>query len=152
MGRPCSSRKENSSMMNMLKVTKGRESSVSSGSWVLNLKVLDCTISNYSTVTRHMGVGNLSPLAGDVAKGTHIWANWLRHRLHRVQAAKKVIRLDIWVHQPRRKEHNKIWSSGVPTGNGELANSDSEFPWFDKISPLVSKISGNDGKASISFL
>ena len=37
---------------------------------------------------------------------THICANRLRHRLHRVQAAKKVIRLlHIWVHQQRRREN-----------------------------------------------
>ena len=37
---------------------------------------------------------------------THICANRLRHRLHRVQAAKKVIRLlHIWVHQQRRSEN-----------------------------------------------
>ena len=29
---------------------------------------------------------------------THICANWLRHRLLRVQVAKKVIKLHIWVH------------------------------------------------------
>ena len=40
----------------------------------------------------HRGQSNIS---------TDKCANWLQHRLHRVQAAKKVIRLHIWVYQLR---------------------------------------------------